>query len=656
MIRTKQAIKLARTKLKTRPIRLIALLVTMSVMFAGLVFMANLASGVIGSLKTFGQEGFGGRYLVTARSVTYGTYGDTALVNQLQPKQDQLIAQKKALAKKLGVSYDPSSDTSLYYSSNRNGPTGNGTTQVINSSPLGLAALDAQNKAIPGTSFESFAAQAKQAGATHFYRSSGSGGNNQGAGSVSGNTAVLVDGKEDYSASSSQSQYAPTGVQSIQTLGWAQMNGSLLQPFLLANQTTQVGSDGSIPIVAPYSAAEQVLGLSPLPATATSAQKLQRLIQVRNKIAGKTAQLCYRNYASETLLQKAIQQQADVAANKGKAGYVLPHLQYNLPAAACGATTVKSDTRTAEEKKDDANQQTFDDTFNPTPAADQGVISLRIVGLTPDVEAGGGSILSVTTMLTDALSSNLGYGWFSPAEAFTPGTIAAQAQNGLLADQPMTQQEYYAEFPTLAAANSFTKRANCDTSHVNSIGQNGVYSPNAQLDFCLSQHRALYVYPYGNNAGAIASFQRTVWKILRFVLLAMVVIATIVMVGTFGKVIADSRRETAVFRALGATRLDISQIYLTYTFLVGLLVTALAFVIGSIGVELLNSRLSAGVSVNAVLAYNARDPHMKFNLAGFGVWYLGAIMVLILAVALLSAIIPLFTNMRRNPIRDMRDE
>lgn len=658
MIRIKQAVKLARTKLRTRPIRLGALLVTMSVMFAGLVFVANLSSGVIGSLKTFGREGFGGRYLVQAHPVTYGTYGNTDLVTQLQPQQDRLIAQKKALAKKLGLAYDPTNDTSLYYSSIQNGPTPNDTTKLINYSPLGLSALEAQDRAIPGTSYESFVAQAKRAGATHLYRSSDGAGGTREPGNVAGTIVVLVDGKEDYSQGAlKQDRYMPTGVNSIQTLGWKQMSGDLLQPFLLAHQTTAVGADGSIPIVAPYSAAEQILGLSPLPSTATSSEKLQRLLQVRSKIAGKTAQLCYRNYASEALLQKAIQQQADMAANKGKSGYVTPHLQYSLPTVACGATTIKSDKRTAEEKADDAKQQTFNAAFNATPDADQGVITLRIVGLAPDIDTGGGSSLSLTTILSSALNSTIGYGWFSPAEAFTAGSIAAQAQNGLLADQPLAQQSYYAEFPTLAAANSFVKQTNCKTTN-GSLGANGVrtYDPNAQLKSCLAQRKPLSVYAYGNNAGAIASFQHGVWRVLRFVVLAMVIVATIVMAGTFGKVIADSRRETAVFRALGATRFDIIQIYLTYTVLVGLLVVAVAFVLGSVGAQLLNSRLSPNISVNAVLVYNAHDPHMQFKLAGLNGWYLAAIAGLVLAVSLLSAIIPLLTNMRRNPIRDMRDE
>jgi hypothetical protein len=657
MIRVKQAIKLARTKLRTRPIRLGALLVTMSVMFAGLVFVANVASGVVGSLKTFGHEGFGGRYLVQAHPVTYGAYDDTTLTSQLQPQQDELIAQKKALAKKLGITYDPANDPLLYFGNTQSGPSASDTTKLVNNSPLGLAALDAQNRAIPGTSYDSFVARAKQAGATHFYRSSENSGG-QGSGSTAGTTAVLVDGKEDYThGSSGQSQYTPTGVMSIQTLGWKQMSAGLLRPFLLPNQTTAPGADGSIPIVAPYSAAEQILGLSPLPTTATSDQKLQRLVQVRSQIAGKTALLCYRNAASEALLQKAIQQQADIAANKGKSGYTPPHLQYALPTAACGATTIKSDKRTVDEKADDAKQQTFDSTFNPVSDPDQGVITLRIVGLAPDVDTGGGGSLSLTSLLSSALGATIGYGWFSPAEAFTAGSIAMQAQNGLIADQPMNQQEYYAEFPTLAAAHSFIKQANCQAGN-NTRGVNGVYmyDPTSQLKSCLAQHRPLYVYAYGNNADAIASFQHGLWKVLRFVLLAMIVIATIVMAGTFGKVIADSRRETAVFRALGATRLDLSQIYRTYTVMVGLLVTAVAIALGSIGAQIISNRLAPGLSVNAVLVYNARNPHMHFNLAGFDVWYLGAIVLLVLLVSLLSAVIPLLANMRRNPIRDMRDE
>lgn len=661
MMRTRDAILLARTKLKTRRIRLVVLLVIMSLLFSGLVFIADIASGTIHSLRSFSNAGYGNRFLVQAQPITYQTYGDDALIKQLKPQQDRLIAQKTALAKKLGVQYDPKSDDSLYYSNQQVGPDPSDVQPMLNSSPLATAALNKQNLAIPGISFNDFSQLAKQAGATHTYRSASSSNSsfNGSSGTSSSDTlSVLVNGKENYNNESSQNQQSgpPTGVASIQTLGWSQISGSLLQPFLLEHQTTATGSDGSIPVVAPYSAAEQLLGLSSLPSTATSAQKLQRLTQVRQDIAGKTALLCYRNSASEALLQKAVQQQTDIAANKGNANYTPPNLLYNLPAKACGATTIKSDARSAAEKAADANQQTFNATFDPNAAPVQGLITLRIVGLSPDVDNGAGPNFSAEAVLTSILSSTLGSGWFSPTSAFTSGTIAAQAQQGTIADQPLTQQTYYAEFPTLAAATHFIKQTDCNTNGTGVVTIQGNYDPNDTVATCAQKGKPFTVSPYGNNAGAIAQFQHDTWKFLRFVLLGVVIFAVIIMVGTFGKVIADSRRETAVFRSLGANRLVISQIYLTYTLLVCALVAAIALTLGTIGAEILNQRVSPGLSVSAVLVYNVRDVHSKFSVAGFNGLYLAIIVGLIVVSALISALIPLFLNMRRNPITDMRDE
>ncbi len=654
MIRTREAILLARTKLKTRRVRLVILLITMSLLFAGLVFIADVASGTVHSLQDFSKEGFGNRFLVQAHPLTYQQYGDTTLTNQLKSQQDQLIAQKTALAKKLGITYDPKTDANLYYMNQQTGPNQTDLQPILNSSSLAITALNNQNLAIPHISFTDFTKRAEQTGATQVYRSTNSMNNSgQAPGAAAGSLSVLVGGKEDYSTNTNQQQGAPTGVQSIQTLGWNQMSEGLLKPFLLTGQTTAIGSDGSIPIVAPYSAAEQLVGLPKLPATASSAQKLQRLVQVRTQIAGKTAQLCYRNTASETFLQQAIQQQADIIANKGKSDYMPPHLLYNLPSEACGTTPIKSDKRTPDEKTADANQQKFTDSLSPTPAATQGIITLRIVGISPDVDPGNTSI-SAGGILSTIFSSTIGYGWFSPASAFVMGNIATQAQNGTLADQPLTQQTYYAEFSTLAAATSFIKQTDCYGT--GSIQITGNYDPNAEVVKCAAKNKPFTIAPYGNNAGAIADFQHNIWKFLRFVLLAVVVIAVVIMMGTFGKVIADSRRETAVFRSLGASRLAVSQIYLTYTLLVCALVAGLSLTIGTVCAEILSRHLSPGLSVNAVLTYNAHDVHKQFTVAGFNVLYLAGILGLIIGSGLLSALIPLIMNMRRNPIRDMRDE
>ena len=653
MIRTLDVLLLARTKLRTRRIRLGVLLVTMSLLFAGLVFIANIAQGTVQSVKSFSKEGFGNAFYVQAHPQVYLPFGDDKLVKQLQPQQDALVVQKKALAKKLNLQYEAKTDPDLYYTDQQNGPNPTDVQAVLTSSVLAQTALEAQNKTIPNISFDAFTQQANQAGATATYRSSGGAGSYQGPTTSSGSINVLLNGKEEYTDQKKSYQGPPIGVSSIQTLGWGQMSDGLLKPFLLSGQTTEVGDDGSIPIIAPFSAAEQVLNFTRLPPTANAQQKLGRLVQVRQQIAGKTAQLCYRNSASQALLQKASQQQTEIAANRNNKDYTLPHLLYNLPSEACGATTIKLDKRTADEKKADANQQQFGDTFTPAAAPIQGNILLRIIGITPDIDMSNTS-LSASGVLSNILTSSVGTGWFSPSNAFKPGSLATQAQNGTISEQPLGAQVYYASFPTLAQETAFIKQSDC---HI-LIGPpaNGNFNPNAQTDACAAKHKPFTIVPYGNNAGAIADFQHTVWRFLRFVLLGVVLVTVIVMMGTFGKVIADSRRETAVFRSLGASRFAISQIYLTYTALVCLMVALFALIVGSLASSLLTSHISPGLSVSAVLAYNAHDVHKHFSISGYNPLYLSAILALIMIAGFISASIPLLLNMRRNPIQDMREE
>jgi ABC-type antimicrobial peptide transport system permease subunit len=126
--------------------------------------------------------------------------------------------------------------------------------------------------------------------------------------------------------------------------------------------------------------------------------------------------------------------------------------------------------------------------------------------------------------------------------------------------------------------------------------------------------------------------------------------------GIVGKIIADSRRETAVFRALGATRFAVAQIYLTYSLFIAAFIMLLAFVVGSGTALLLSNRLSPDASVSAVLAYNAQDVHKQFTFYGLDITYVAIVLCMVVLAALLSTVLPLLTNMRRNPIRDMRDE
>jgi hypothetical protein len=64
----------------------------------------------------------------------------------------------------------------------------------------------------------------------------------------------------------------------------------------------------------------------------------------------------------------------------------------------------------------------------------------------------------------------------------------------------------------------------------------------------------------------------------------------------------------------------------------------------------------AEVTTQAVVAYNVRDLAQSFHLYRFYAPDMLYLLGLAVAAGLVSAGVPLIRNLRRNPIRDMRDD
>lgn len=665
MIRIKDSLLLSYAKLRTRKIRLGITVAISALLFACLVFVAIITAGVIHSVKDFSTEGYGGRYLVQAIPLSLNATPESnqQLINQLKPANDDIIKQKKALAKKLELPYDETNDQTLPLYSYKNGAQLDYFPNY--SSKIAQAAISKLDASITGTSYQDFVTTAKNAGAINTYRGSSAGGNASGQQSY---VSVLTNGKENLDSLKSgiqrqSGEQSFKGVQTIITMGWRTLDNELMLPFVLPGQSLATGKDGSIPSVVPMSVAEEALNLKSLPETASAKDRLDRLDFVRKHLPGTTAQLCYRNSYSTDLLSQAIQQDKDIANNKNNKDYTPPSLIYAVPTEACAPITVKSDKRTADEKKQADNQKAFDRQFGQETEQVQGLLTVRLVGITPDANFGSGGAISASTILSSLFSSSIGNGWVSPTGASQNNTIANTIQTGSPDGYTTDRGMYYAEFKDLKSMKRFIDDQTCkDTASTNTpqgaiiIHSNQGAGQSNFIQSCINQHKVFNVMSYGNSAGAIEEFRAGIWKTMRIVVLAVVIIAALIMMGNVGKIIADSRRETAVFRALGASRLGISQVYLGYTLMLSLLVAIAALILGSIGAYIISQRFEAGLSTTAVLTFNASDIHKHFSLFGLDpVWLLGIAGLVVLS-GLLSAIIPLLTNMRRNPIRDMRND
>src|SRR4029078_35534 len=104
MIRLPDATPLALTKLRTRKIRLAITIIISGLLFGGLAGASFAARGVMGSIASFSQEGFGNRYIVAAFP-----QADTSIINRsetidrAQAIYKDTVARKQAEAKRLGI-------------------------------------------------------------------------------------------------------------------------------------------------------------------------------------------------------------------------------------------------------------------------------------------------------------------------------------------------------------------------------------------------------------------------------------------------------------------------------------------------------------------------------------------------------------------------
>lgn len=654
MMYLRDSLQLAAAKLKMHRVRTGVVIAIASLLFAAIVCLLTLLTGAARSMQSFGKEGLGGRYIVQARPIVDSTvtyYGTSDMLERLKVRTAELKAEKKAEAKRLEISYDPTSDGSLPIIEYKDG---NGVSQFnLNStSPETKQALKEYSNSLPHIAYADFQKLARAAGATNTYRSSGQGAE---VSTPTSTVSAIVNGKEQLDATAKQSFGPPSGVSSLVSNGWMYFDAKLLTPFLLPGQNLALGPNGEVPAIAPMSAAEEMLGLPKLPATASASQRLERVIAVRKGIAGKTTELCYRNQASNDLINQARTQQQQEAQNKkDRVVYTPPSLRYGLPTEACGEAPVIRDVRTYDERVMSEREIAFKKKYESYEDPVQQKLLIRVVGLSQEPNYSGG--FSARTILESILQSNLGSGWLSPAQAVQPGSLASRIRPSL-EESANTSLAYYAEFSSLDGAKNFAKEASCQSKAGYSMSTPQLPGqPDPRVVDCTKQQKYFDISPFGNNASAIEDLRRGVWKVAKYVAPVVLVLSSLVLMGIVGKIIADSRRETAVFRALGATRFGIAQIYLTYSIFVGLIIVAVAYALGSAIALLISNRLTPDASVSAVLAYNARDVHKQFTLFGFDPYHVALIVGLVLVSALLSAIIPLALNIRRNPIRDMRDE
>ena len=634
MLRILDASKLALTKLRTRKIRLAVTIIVAGLLFGVVVFGLTVLRASMASIGRFSRDTMSTRYLLAYSNhnkdqseLFYNTPQDAK--DRILALHKQHIADKKAAAKALGVEYDEKSEEEPIMKINQD------DSGSLNRNSWAVKTFLRQytNEKNP-LKPERIDAAAKRFGSSVTYRI-------QNVGGRDGSLDVMIGGREDFQRNK---EAVPEQLNEfVSAAGYQEiLDESLLNYYFLPHRAHAASNE--IPVFISYNDAAVLLGKKPLPTTAQPQQHIERIRELRNEAGNITIQVCYRNNASSHLIQQALDQQR-TAANKPKNEFdVKPSIEYALPAAdSCGGAIVKKDNRSASEKMADEKLQKFNQQFsteNITPQ--QAKLTYRVVGLLPDTAYGD----DLKSKLAGALNANMPSHWIIPKQTFEAGAAKIYLPNILTTERQelsggLSDTTIY-EFIDAEHARAFYHATMCNVQP-------------KDKDLCVDGV-SNFTQPFGSNSLVIEELQQQLTPILWYSLLGVIGVAAFILMLTISRTVADSRKESAIFRALGATRLDIAQIYVMYTLLLAGLIALFAIVAGLIGAGVIDVLYSADFSTAAHYIIMPRDLNTTFQLFTFDPLIIALAAVSIVAAALIGSILPLVRNTRRNPMKDMRDE
>ena len=639
MIRLTDALVLAGTKLRARKVRTIFTILIAGLLFGLVAAIVFVSDGALQSTERMMRGSMTGRYIVSGTPMLFdASVGDistdTQLIERALVEHKQLVADKKAEAKRLGIEYDQARDPSPV-------ETVDGQRHLAYGNAIADRLMAEKNFA---PKFEVFEALTKGYDPVSVYKTLTPKPKN-------GTLREMRDGKEKLDEETSQ-KLAVGQVPNAST--WpddiadqAIVPRTLVSNHIIPNYNWKP-EGGRIPVVVSQKRAAAMTNFAAPKSDAPASQRLNYANELRTRAVGKTFEVCYRNSVSSDQVNEAIRVAKEVERNKNDKNYQKPSLQYGLPdAASCGAATILRDVRTAEEKQYADKERQLERKFGGVVDPVQQKLTYEVVGVSPngwaDTDMSFG--LSVQDVVAGLFMTN-SFRVAIPQELYEsmPNKMEYSEALSLESNGRDAMMDFsagsFAEFATAEDARAFIKEQNCEMSLTTG---------------CKSKEKPFMLSAFGSNSIALDDAKHGVTVALLWICGVVTALAAVIAGLTIGRTIADGRRETAVFRAIGFKRFDISQVYSTYTVLLSLLVLLFALMVGA-GLSLLvHNGLWLETTLQAQLALGLTDTTQQFIYIGVSerlVIVCGAVLV----AGLLGMLLPLARNVRRNPIRDMRDE
>ena len=651
MIRPSYALKLARTKLQSKRGVLVTSVIVASLLFAALITTVIVFTGAERSASQFIKRAGNDRYLVSATPVIpdevslYINSFSSERVREIQDFEKQYYAELRQKHEAAGIEYDASQEIAALRPDQFK-PTTLPEEQRVSFNPQSpvLAALREKKfndyaKAAPN-SYEKLQILGSRYNATGYHLASG-------ASTMPSlpQSRIIIDGKEDFSVTEQRRDgFTPydSFIYAAYNSTYQFADDALLERYILEKDASKIKG---VPVIITAQEAARLFGeeygIGKEPDDPTA--KRLWFAQIQEKIRGKTYDVCTRSTAELGMLEKIQRDYAEIKSNVDNEAYTEPSLQYDYPETACGDIIVKKDTRTREEKTAEEKSIEAQKKLDIYEAPEHQMTTFQIVGFVlarpfSDRAASAESYIQdllspqvvifsaqIPQQMYDAVSGRHRLPSLSHQFTFA-GTEEARLQ---MATRVI-------EFATIDDARNFMQNETC---------------PGGETE-C----QKLYTSdPYGSNYLILDEIGTLFGRIATIAFPIVLGLAAIIIWFTISRIMAENRKETAVYRAMGAKRRDVTAIYLVYVLLVALRIAIVSLVLGVGAAFVIDYFYGQVLTDTAVTAFGIIDGAPRFSLFDLSSPLLWVVIGSVVVISLIASIQPLVRNVRRSPIRDMRE-
>lgn len=656
MIRPSYILKLSHTKLRSKRGMLAASVAVASLLFSVLIATVVVFTGAEKSANDFIKKAGNDRYLVkVSPNIPHEKLGFLLIpslqeIREIKVFEKQYYQELREKYKSLGLEYDDKSEVRAlepYAFADKNLPDEQ-RVRVNFSSPviqeMSRQKIEAYTKAATNK-YSDLKVIGDKYGATGYY--------------IVDRPSLLPsipqlrlihDGKEDFNSYDLETggDFTDYGyfTNAIYNGMYSFTDQKNLPRYLL---TTDASDLKGIPVVVSAQEAAALfgeeVGIGKEPESAS--EKREWLRSVQEKLNGYVYQACYRNSVEQSMLEKIQRDYAEIKNNEGNKDYQKPSVIYDYPKEACGDIVVKEDALTAAEKQADLKAEAIQKKLGTYTAPKHSLLTFQIVGFRhaqPYLDQAS----SVEEYVKSLLSSQSDVSSIDiPAQMYDKlpedlkiSDIQGREDFGDVVLKTFAAEEFASrilEFSSVQDARAFLDNEAC-----------AVFDERCDKEFTAR--------PYGSNYLILDEISKLFNKVAAIAFPAALFLAAMIIWLTVSRIMAESRKETAIYRAMGAKRRDIAGIYIVYVLRVALRIAIVSVALGVAAAFAIDYFYGSVLTDTAVAAFGIVDDASKFSLFSLASPLLIYVVGSIFAMSLIASIQPLIRNTRRSPIRDIRED